>query len=187
MPNTCVYNPTKKHSNINKKSLHKHNKQCYVKGNNYKKQNTTEKYNKSKYNKTKYNKTKYNKTKNNKTKKVNIKLDDKDYLTKIGYSTKLGKEDRHKILLKAITNYGYSSVIKRLVELRTLTKNTQPIKSKKYNNDIIGLQKWKKYMEQMMKGGNKNNKNLSKNNLTKINKLIKNILAIEKNKNKNKK
>jgi len=38
-------------------------------------------------------------------------------------------------------------------------------------------------MEQMMKGGNKN-KNISKNNLTKINKLIKNILEIEKIKNK---
>jgi len=159
MPNTCVYNP-KKRANIIKKSLHKHNKQCYTKGNNCIKNHNTTKYNKSK--------------------KVIIKLDDKDYLKKFGYSTKLGKEDRHKVLLKAVEKYGYSSVIKRLVALRTLTKNTQPIKSNKYNNDIIGLQKWKKYMENMMKGG-------SKNNLTKINKLIKNILEIEKNKIKNKK
>ena len=151
MPNTCVYNP-KKHTNIIKKSLHKHNKKCYTKGNDCIKRNN---------------------------KKVIIKLDDKDYLTKFGYSTKLAKEERHKILLKAVEKYGYSSVIKRLVALRTLTKNTQPIKSNKYNNDIIGLQKWKKYMQRMMKGG-------SKNNLTKINKLIKNILEIEK-KNKNKK
>jgi hypothetical protein len=160
MPNTCVYNP-KKHSNIIKKSLHKHNKQCYTKGNNC----------------TKGNSKKHNIKNKNKNKKVIIKLDDKDYLKKFGYSTKLGKEDRHKILLKAVEKYGYSSVIKRLVALRTLTKNTQPIKSNKYNNDIIGLQKWKKYMVHMMKGGS-----ISKNNLTKINKLIKNILKIEKNK-----
>ena len=147
MPNTCVYNP-KKHLNIIKKSLHKNNKKCYTKGNNCKKQD-------------------------NKTKKVIIKLDDKDYLKKFGYSTKLGKDDRHKVLLKAVVQYGYSSVLKRLVALRTLTKNTQPIKSNKYNNDIIGLQKWKKYMEHMMKGG-------SKKNVSKINKLIKNILEIEK-------
>jgi hypothetical protein len=147
MPNTCVYNP-KKCLNKNKKSLHKNNKKCYTKGNNCEKQD-------------------------NKTKKVIIKLDDKDYLKKFGYSTKLAKEQRHKVLLKAVAQYGYSSVLKRLVALRTLTKNTQPIKSNKYNNDIIGLQKWKKYMEHMMKGG-------SKNKLTKINKLIKNILEIEK-------
>ena len=154
MPNTCVYNP-KKRLNIIKKSLHKNNKKCYTKGNNCKKQD-------------------------NKTKKVIIKLDDKDYLKKFGYSTKLGKDDRHKVLLKAVAKYGYSSVVKRLVALRTLTKNTQPIKSNKYNNDIIGLQKWKKYMEHMMKGG-------SNKNLTKINKLIKNILEIEKKSKKVKK
>jgi hypothetical protein len=180
MPNTCVYDPTKKRSNIIKKSLHKHNKKCYTKGNNCKKYE----------NKTKQNKKQNNTAKYNKTKKVIIKIDDKDYLKKFGYSTKLGKEDRHKVLLKAVEKYGYSSVIKRLVALRTLTKNTQPIKSNKYNNDIIGLQKWKKYIENMMKGGsiNKNiSKNLTKNNLTKINKLIKNILEIEKNKIKNNK
>jgi hypothetical protein len=172
MPNTCVYNP-KKHSNIIKKSLHKHNKQCYEKG--------------SKCNKIHQNK-KQDNTKYNKPKKVIIKLDNKDYLTKFGYSTKLSKENRHKVLLKAVTKYGYSSVIKRLVSLRTLTKNIQPIKSNKYNNDIIGLQKWKKYMELMMKGGSINKNNLSKNNITKINKIIKNILAIEKKiKIKNKK
>ena len=148
MPNTCVYNP-KKRLNIIKKSLDKHNKKCYTKGNNCKKQD-------------------------NKTKKVIIKLDDKDYLKKFGYSTKLAKEQRHKVLLKAVAQYGYSSVLKRLVALRTLTKNTQPIKSNKYNNDIIGLQKWKKNMEHMMKGGSINK------NLSKINKLIKNILEIEK-------
>ena len=129
MPNTCVYNP-KKRANIIKKSLHKHNKQCYTKGNNCKK------YENKKQNTTKNNKTKNNKSKNNKSKKVIIKIDDKDYLKKFGYSTKLGKEDRHKVLLKAVEKYGYSSVIKRLVALRTLTKNTQPIKSNKYNNDI---------------------------------------------------
>ena len=167
MPNTCVYNP-KKHSNIIKKSLnkHKHNKECYKKGSNCKK----------------YDSIKKNQNKKQDNKKVIIKLDDKDYLKKFGYSTKLGKEERHKVLLKAVEKYGYSSVIKRLVALRTLTKNTQPIKSNKYNNDIIGLQKWKKYMEHIMKGGSKNNKNLTKINLTKINKLIKNILKIEKNK-----
>ena len=175
MPNTCVYNP-KKHLNKNKKSLHKHNKKCYTKGNNCKKYE----------NKTHKNKKQDNTTKQyNKPKKVIIKLDDKDYLKKFGYSTKLGKEDRHKVLLKAVAKYGYSSVVKRLVALRTLTKNTQPIKSNKYNNDIIGLQKWKKYMEHMMKGGNIT-KNISKENLSKINKLIKNILEIEK-KIKNKK
>ncbi len=83
MPNTCVYNP-KKHSNIIKKSLHKHNKQCYTKGNNCKKQY-------------------------NKPKKVIIKLDDNDYLKKIGYSTKLGKEDRHKVLL-----FKYNCIINKI-------------------------------------------------------------------------
>lgn len=185
MPNTCVYNPKLKRSNIIKKSLNKsldkHNKQSCAKRNNCKK-DQNKKYSIKKHNNT----AKYqNKKHDNKTKKVIIKLDNKDYLTKFGYSTKLSKEDRHKILLKAVEKYGYSSVVKRLVALRTLTKNIQPIKSNKYNNDIIGLQKWKKYMENMMKGGiSKNNKNLSKNNLTKINKLIKNILEIEK---KNKK
>ena len=174
MPNTCVYNP-KIHSNIIKKSLNKHNKKSYMKGNNCKKHHSNKQNNK------KHN----NKKHNNKKQKIStIKLDDKDYLKKFGYSTKLGKEDRHKVLIKAVANYGYSSVVKRLVALRTLTKNTQPIKSNKYNNDIIGLQKWKKYMENMMKGGSIN-KNISKNNLTKINKLIKNILEIEK-KNKKK-
>ncbi len=172
MPNTCVYNP-KKHSNIIKKSLnkdkhkHTHNKQCYEKGSNCKKYNSIKKQNK-----------------NQNKKQVIIKLDDKDYLKKFGYSTKLGKERRHKVLLKAVEKYGYASVVKRLVALRTLTKNTQPIKSNKYNNDIIGLQKWKKHM---MKGGSKNKKNITKQNITKqnitkINKLIKNILTIEKNK-----
>jgi hypothetical protein len=171
------------HSNIIKKSLkkslNKHNKKSYMKGNNCKKHQINKGYNK-KHNNKKHN----NKKHNNKKQKVSIiKLDDKDYLKKFGYSTKLGKEDRHKVLLKAVANYGYSSVVKRLVALRTLTKNTQPIKSNKYNNDIIGLQKWKKYMVDMMKGGSIN-KNLTKKNLTKINKLIKNILKIQKNKNK---
>ena len=170
MPNTCVYNP-KMHSNIIKKSLNKHNKKSYMKGNNCKKHQTNKRNNKKH---------------NNKKQKIStIKLDDKDYLKKFGYSTKLGKEDRHKVLIKAVANYGYSSVVKRLVALRTLTKNTQPIKSNKYNNDIIGLQQWKTYMTRMMEGGSIN-KNVSKKNITKINKLIKNILSIEK-KVKNKK
>ena len=95
--------------------------------------------------------------------------------------SKLSEKERHNILLKAVTNYGYSNVIKKLFELRALAKNTNNSnKINKYNKDIIGLEKWKKYMEYIMKGGSINS-NLSKINLSKINKLIKNILEIEKN------
>ena len=85
-----------------------------------------------------------------------IKIDKKSSLEKFGYSTKL---------------------VKRLNALRNLTKTSQPKKSKKYDNDIIGLQKWKKNMEIMLKGGS----NKSKSNIKKIDKLVKNILQIEKN------
>jgi len=103
MTNTCVYNPKLKHSNIIKKSLRKNNKQYCEKGNNCKKYQNKKHCNiKKKNNTAKY----QNKKQDNKTKKVIIKLDDKDYLTKFGYSTKLGKEDRHKILLKAVEKYG---------------------------------------------------------------------------------
>jgi hypothetical protein len=159
MTNKCVYNP-KKHHNNQKKHHNNIVKKSIIKNN---------------------------------SKKSIIKLEDKDYLTKFGYSTKLSIHERHKILLIAVSKYGYSNVIHRLVALRTLTKNKQPKKSKKYNNDIIELHKWKKYMERIMKGGNNSkniskniskntskNNNLSKNNITKINKIIKNILEIEK-------
>lgn len=154
MSNKCAYNPKKNH-----KKHHNNIVKKSIKKNNIKKS--------------------IKKTSN---KKKVIKLENKDYLIKFGYSTKLSKKDRHKILLIAVSKYGYSNVIHRLVALRTLTKNTQPKKSKKYNNDIIELQKWKKYMEHIMKGGS-SNKNL--------NNIIKNILNIEKklkkSSNKNKK
>ena len=169
MSNKCAYNPNKTHkkhrNNIIKKSMKKNNIKKSAVKKSINKNNVRKSINKKSINK------------NNK-KKV-IKLENKDYLIKFGYSTKLSKKDRHKILLIAVSKYGYSNVIHRLVALRTLTKNTQPKKSKKYNNDIIELQKWKKYMEHIMKGGSNTRKN--------INKIIKNILNIEKKLKNNKK
>lgn len=157
MPNKCAYNPKKNHTKHKNNIIKKS-----IKKNNIKKS-----------------------IKKDDNKRKVIKLENKNYLIKFGYSTKLSKNDRHKILLVAVSKYGYSNVIHRLVALRTLTKNTQPKKSKKYNNDIIELQKWKKYMEHIMKGGSSNNMNKNLNNI------IKNILNIEKklkkSSNKNKK
>jgi hypothetical protein len=159
MLNKCVYNPKKhhddqqKHINSIKKSSVKNSRRKSLMKENIKKSSIK-------------NSSKKSLMKDN-SKKQLIKLENKDYLIKFGYSTKLSKNNRHKILLMAVSEYGYSSVIHRLVALRTLTKNTQPKKSSKYNNDIIELQKWKKYMEHI--GGNSN-----------INKIIKNILNIEK-------
>ena len=80
MSNKCAYNPKKNHkkyhNNIIKKSMKK---------NSIKKSANKKSANKKLINK------------NNK-KKV-IKLENKDYLIKFGYSTKLSKKDRHKILL----------------------------------------------------------------------------------------
>ena len=94
-----------------------------------------------------------------------------EHLSKYGYKTSDKKADRLKALKKAVKKYGYSSVIHKLSALRTLTKKSQPSKSKKYNIDIKGLQEWKKkkvVKKKMMKGGDWitntiNNLNMAKN------------------------
>ena len=97
------------------------------------------------------------------------------YNTLICKITSDKKADRLKALKKAVNKYGYSSVIHKLSALRTLTKKSQPSKSKKYNIDIKGLQEWKKksmkkkvVKKKVMKGGDWttntiNNLNTAKN------------------------
>ena len=46
--------------------------------------------------------------------------------------------------MKAIKELSYTSVIRRLINLRTLTKNSDKIHSKIYNEDIQKLRLWRK-------------------------------------------
>lgn len=87
---------------------------------------------------------------------------DAEHLSKYGYKTSATKSKRLNALKKAVKKYGYASVIHKLSALRTLTKKSQPSKSKKYNTDIKGLQEWKmknsgkksvKKSKKIMKGG----------------------------------
>ena len=64
----------------------------------------------------------------------------KGSLTKYGYSLKEKAGVRHTALKKAVVAYGYSSVIKKLNAVRTLTKNTNPKNSEIYSKDIKYLQ-----------------------------------------------
>ena len=64
----------------------------------------------------------------------------KGTLTKHGYSTKEKAGIRHAALHKAVNAYGYSTVIKKLNAVRTLTKNTNPKNSEIYSKDIKNLQ-----------------------------------------------
>jgi hypothetical protein len=65
----------------------------------------------------------------------------KGTLSKYGYTIKEKSSERHNALDKAIKAYGYSTVIKKLNAVRTLTKNTFPKNAEVYSNDIKYLQK----------------------------------------------
>jgi hypothetical protein len=64
----------------------------------------------------------------------------KGSLTKYGYSVHNSAELRHKALKKALKEYGYSSLIKKLNAVKILTKNTHPSTSRIYGQDIKFLQ-----------------------------------------------
>ena len=64
----------------------------------------------------------------------------KGSLTKFGYTVRESAENRRKALHKALKEYGYSSLIKKLNAVRLLTRNTSPANSKIYDSDIKYLQ-----------------------------------------------
>jgi Family of unknown function (DUF5771) len=59
---------------------------------------------------------------------------------------------RMAILKRLVSRLSYSTVLKRLVVLRTYTRRSDPAHSKKYSKDISALQKWHK---SHMKAGKK--------------------------------
>ena len=65
----------------------------------------------------------------------------KGTLTKYGYTIKKKAGERHNALDKAIKAYGYSTVIKKLNAVRTLTKNTFQKNAEVYSKDMKYLQK----------------------------------------------
>lgn len=65
-------------------------------------------------------------------------------LTKYGYHVHDTKTIRHKALKKALKEYGFATLIRKLNAVRVLSRNTAPSNSKKYADDI-------KYIEKMVK------------------------------------
>ena len=63
-------------------------------------------------------------------------------LTKYGYHIHDTKSIRHKALKKALEAYGFATLIRKLNAVRVLSRNTAPLNSKKYTDDI-------KYIEKM--------------------------------------
>jgi hypothetical protein len=72
-----------------------------------------------------------------------IKLDKQNLLAKYGYSTKLSSKDRFKKLLKAISHYTYSTVVKRINAIRTLSKSNKRLFDI-YSKDLNNLKEWRK-------------------------------------------
>jgi hypothetical protein len=64
-------------------------------------------------------------------------------LTKYGYHIHDTKSIRYKALKKALKAYGFATLIRKLNAVRVLSRNTTPLNSKKYTNDI-------KYIEKMI-------------------------------------
>ena len=64
----------------------------------------------------------------------------KGSLTKFGYTVHESTEKRRSSLRKALKEYGYSSLIKKLNAVKLLSKNTSPSNSKIYGSDIKYLQ-----------------------------------------------
>jgi hypothetical protein len=71
-----------------------------------------------------------------------IKIDKLNLLAKYGYSTKLNSKERFKTLLKAVSNYTYSSVVKRINAIRTLSKSNKRLFDI-YTKDLNNLKEWR--------------------------------------------
>ena len=87
-----------------------------------------------------------------------ITISNKNKLSNYGYSTKKSVNVRHKALLEAIKEYSYLSVLRKLVALRTLTRDSNPEQSQIHDIDIKKLQMWRKSNPELgknikMKGG----------------------------------
>jgi hypothetical protein len=67
----------------------------------------------------------------------------KNGLKPYGYSTSLSSKKRYESLIKAIKELSYMSVIRRLINLRTLTKRSDIEHSKIYDEDIKKLRLWR--------------------------------------------
>jgi hypothetical protein len=80
-----------------------------------------------------------------------VKSIEKNVLKKFGYSTKNSDSIRKKSLLDASKELSYSSVIKRLVLLRSYTKISDEKSSLIYDKDIKSLQKWRKQNPELYK------------------------------------
>ena len=88
-----------------------------------------------------------------------ITISNKNKLSNYGYSTKKSENARYRSLLKAIENYGYLSVLRKLVALRTLTRDSNPEQSQIHDIDIKKIQEWRKSNPELkknikMKGNN---------------------------------
>jgi len=59
----------------------------------------------------------------------------KGTLSNFGYHATLSTRKRHEALEQAIAQWGWHVVVKKLVAVATLTKNTSPIKSAKFKDD----------------------------------------------------
>jgi hypothetical protein len=73
-----------------------------------------------------------------------ITISNKNKLSDYGYSIKKSENARYKALLEAIKEYGYLSVLRKLVALRTLTRDSNPEQSQIHDIDIKKLQEWRK-------------------------------------------
>lgn len=76
-----------------------------------------------------------------KSKRVLPKLK-KGEFHRYGYRLAKSSKSRHRALLKAVKSLGYTSVLRRLVVLRTYTKSNRTLRMK-YKKDIEGLQAWR--------------------------------------------
>jgi len=67
----------------------------------------------------------------------------KDDLAKYGYADIVHKkaEERHRSLIRCINNYGLIPVLRKINILGILTKNSNPVFSKKLNSDKKWLEK----------------------------------------------
>ena len=87
-----------------------------------------------------------------------ITISNKNKLSNYGYSIKKNINVRNKALLEAIKEYGYLSVLKKLVALRTLTRVSNSEQSQIHDIDIKKLQIYRKTNSESgknikMKGG----------------------------------
>lgn len=67
----------------------------------------------------------------------------KNGLKPYGYTTSISSKKRYESLMKSIKELSYTSVIRRLINLRTLTKRSDKEHSKIYDEDIKKLRLWR--------------------------------------------